>query len=34
MANSANYSPAAHVEVLIAISGEARLMQATGPQVI
>jgi hypothetical protein len=32
-AKSGNYSAAQHVEILIAISGEARLMQATTQQI-
>lgn len=32
--NSAGYRPAHHVEVLIAISGEARLMRATAPHLV
>ncbi len=31
---SANYRPAHHVEVLIAILGEAQLMRATAPQLV
>lgn len=32
--DSAGYRPAHHVEVLIAILGEAQLMRATGPQLV
>lgn len=31
---SANYRPARHVDVLIAILGEAQLMRATAPQLV
>lgn len=34
VARSGKYSPAHHVEVLIAIAGEARLMRATAPRVV
>ena len=34
LSNSASYRPAHHVEVLIAILGEAQLMRATSPQLI
>ncbi len=34
IAKSGNYRPAHHVEVLIAILGEARLMRATAPQLV
>ena len=33
-AGSASYRPARHVEVLIAIMGEAHLMRATAPQLV
>ena len=32
IARSGSYSPARHVEVLIAIAGEARILQITAPQ--
>lgn len=31
---SGDYSPARHVEVLIAIAGEAQLMRATAPRIV
>lgn len=34
VAHSGNYRPAHHVEVLIAIVGEARLMRATTPHLV